>query len=97
MPTIDIDKFDETPKVGDKIRVKGTVKSIDEDNGEVEVTYGDVSIVDKKKRKKRRDNDDDDWDDDDDDVVYVRDDMMAPPPESQSLDNALAQAFPRTQ
>lgn len=89
MPTLDIDDFDETPKVGDKIRVKGTVKSIDEDNGEVEVTYGDVSIVDKKKRKKRRDNDDDD---DFEETVIVEEQMT---PNSQSLDTALGQYFQR--
>lgn len=93
MPKIDIDEFDETPKVGDKVKVMGKVDSIDEDTGEVEVTYDDVKIVDKKKRKKRRSDNDDD---DDDDVVYVQDETMMAP-ESQSLDNALAQAFPRTQ
>lgn len=92
MPTIDIDKFDETPKVGDKIKVEGRVQSIDEDDGTVEVTYGDVSIM--QKRKKRRNRDDDD-DDDFTDEVVLQETMM--PPESQSLDQALAQTFGNNQ
>lgn len=92
MPTIDIDKFDETPKVGDKIKVEGRVQSIDEDDGTVEVTYGDVSIMQKrKKRRNRRDDDDDDFTDE----VVLQETMM--PPESQTLDQALAQSFPNTQ
>lgn len=93
MPTLDIDQFDETPRVGDKIKVTGKVKSIDEDTGEVDVTYDDVSIVDKKRKKRRnRDNDDDD---DVDEVVMFQGEEA--PPNSQSLDMALAQAFPRSE
>lgn len=91
MPTLEIDMFDDAPKVGDKIKVLGKVESIDEDTGEVEVTYDDAKIV--KKSKKRRDNDDDD----DDDVV-VREsldpEMM---PQSQSVDGALNSYFQRTE
>lgn len=93
MPTLDIDMFDDEPKVGDKIKVTGKVKSIDEDSGDVEVSYDDVNIVDKddkpKKRRKRRDNRDYF-----EDEVVVRNEMM---PESQTLDQALAQSFPNTQ
>lgn len=95
MPTLEIDMFDNEPKVGDKIKVMGKVRSIDEDNGEVEVSYDDVIIV-KKNRKKRRDNDNDD-DDDDDDVVFVESTEEPGMSNSQSLDAALAQAFPQTQ
>lgn len=90
MPVIDIDKFDETPKVGDKIKVEGRVKSIDEDDGTVEVTYGDVSIMQKRKKRRNRDDDDDFTDE-----VVLQETMM--PPESQTLDQALAQSFPNTQ
>lgn len=93
MPKLDIDMFDSEPKVGDKVRVKGKVESIDEDTGEVEVSYDDVDIVGKeKKRKKRRDNDNDF--DDDVDIVYTQDQMN---PNTQTLDQALGQAFPNTQ
>lgn len=88
MPEIDIDMFDDEPKVGDRVKVVGKVKSIDDD-GMVEISYDDVSIV-RKKRKKRRDDDDDDFE-----VVEVmsNSDMS----NSQSLDQALAKAFPQTQ
>lgn len=93
MPMIDIDMFDDAPKVGDKIKVMGKVESIDEDTGEVDVSYDDVKIV--KKSKKRRDNDDDD---DDDDTVIVRDSMDPEMmPQSQSLDGALNSYFTRTE
>lgn len=92
MPRLDIDMFDESPKVGDKVKVMGKVKSIDEDSGEVEVTYDDVSIV-KKKRKRNRDNDSDDMDDDDTEIIVENQTY----PESQSLDSALSRAFPNTQ
>lgn len=92
MPRIDIDMFDESPKVGDKVKVMGKVKSINEDTGEVEVSYDDVSIV-KNKKKRDRDNDDDDNDYNDDKIVL--DTEMNP--ESQTLDSALGRAFPNTQ
>lgn len=88
MPRLDIDMFDDSPKVGDKVKVLGKVKSIDEDSGEVEVTYDDVSIV--KKTRKNRDNDDDS-----DDVEITMDRQVYP--EDQSLDAALGRAFPNTQ
>lgn len=92
MPTIDIDRFDDTPKVGDKIKVMGKVKSIDSDSGEVEVSYDDVSIVKKSRKKRDRDNDDDDDFNDDEIVLDTQMD-----PNTQSLDAALGQAFPNTQ
>lgn len=92
MPRLDIDMFDEDPKVGDKVKVTGKVESIDEDSGEVEVSYDDVKIVDEKKRKKRRDRDDDDIIYDDEVVVSTQME-----PNDQSLDTALARAFPNTQ
>lgn len=90
MPRIDIDLFDESPKVGDKVKVMGKVKSINEDTGEVEVSYDDVSIV---KNKKKRNNNDDDNDYNDDQIVL--DTEMNP--ETQTLDSALGRAFPNTQ
>lgn len=89
MPKIDIDQFDNEPKVGDKIKVMGKVRSIDEDTGEVDVSYDDVSIV-KKNKNRRKDNDDDD-------VVFVETEESTEMSNSQSLDDALAQAFPQTQ
>lgn len=89
MPTLDIDMFDDTPKVGDKVKVLGKIKSIDEDSGDVSISYDDVSIV-KKKKKSKSDSDDNDSDDD----VIVYDSM---PPNSQTLDEALNQSFPNTQ
>lgn len=93
MPILDIDMFDEDPKVGDKVKVMGKVKSIDEETGEVDISYDDVKIVDEKKRKKRRNRDNDN--DDDDDVEIFVDDQTYP--QDQSLDTALMRAFPNTQ
>lgn len=93
MPSINIDRFDEAPKVGDKIKVTGKVKNIDEDSGIVEVSYDEVSIVEK--RKKRSDRNDDDNDDDISEETMTVDTQVYP--ESQSLDAALGQAFPNTQ
>lgn len=90
MPRIDIDMFDESPKVGDNVKVMGKVKSINEDTGEVEVSYDDVSVVNK---KKKRDNNNDENDYNDDQIVL--DTEMNP--ESQTLDSALGRAFPNTQ
>lgn len=87
MPRLDIDMFDKAPKVGDKIKVLGKVDSINEDSGEVEVTYDDVSIV-KKSSKKSDDNDSSD------DTVTVD---MESNPNTQSLDYALSQSFGSTQ
>ena len=87
MPTINLDEFDDAPDIGDKVIVKGKVLSIDEDTGEVEISYDSVKIRnEKRKKRKNRDNDDDDDDDDDVEVVY-RDDM--------SVDEALARSFPQ--
>lgn len=91
MPKLNIDEFDEAPHVGDKVKVMGKVESIDEDTGEVEVSYDDVKIVDEKKRKKRKDRDDDDFEDE---VVFEEATDMS---NSESLDNALARSFPNTQ
>lgn len=91
MPILDIDLFDEDPNVGDKVRVTGKVKSIDEETGEVDISYDDVKIVDEKKRKRNR-RDDDDMDDD---VEIVVDSQNFP--QDQSLDTALMRAFPNTQ
>lgn len=92
MPNLDLDMFDDAPKVGDKVKVMGKVESIDEDTGEVEVSYDDVDIVGKeKKRKKRRSYS---RDDDMDDEVVVDVEMM---PNTQTLDQALSQSFPNTQ
>lgn len=88
MPRLDLDMFDDAPKVGDKVKVTGKVESIDEDTGEVEVSYDDVDIVGKeKKRKKRRSYDTED-------EIIVETETM---PNSQSLDEALSQSFPNTQ
>lgn len=87
MPKIDIEEFDEAPDIGDKVIVKGKVISIDEESGEVEISYDSVKIRDYKK-KKRKDRDYDD-DDDDDDVVFVRDEM--------TVDDALSRSFPPNQ
>lgn len=91
MPKLDLDMFDDAPKIGDKVKVMGKVKSIDEDSGEVTVTYDDVSIV--KKSKKRRNNDDDD----DVDVVFTEDMDEQMAPDTQSLDYALSRSFPNSQ
>lgn len=77
MPRLNIDQFEETPNVGDKVKVIGKVKSIDEDSGMVEVSYDDVSIVGKEESKPKYDKE-----------------IM---PESQSLDDALAESFTKTQ
>lgn len=83
--------FDENPKVGDKVRVTGKVKSIDEETGEVDISYDDVKIV---KKKRSRDSDNDEDEDDDDVDMVMRPEIF---PESQTLDSALGRAFPNTQ
>lgn len=93
MPTLEIDMFDDAPKVGDKIKVLGKVESIDEDTGEVEVTYDDAKIVKKGKKRRNRDNDDDD----DDDVIVTETMDQEMMPQSQSLDGALNSYFTRTE
>lgn len=80
--------FNDAPKVGDKIKVLGTIKSIDDQSGQVEASYDDVSIVTNRQKSKNTKNDN-----------YVE---TNPPDEqgnsnSQSLDAALAKAFPNTQ
>lgn len=92
MPTISIDMFDNAPKVGDKVKVTGKVKSIDEETGEVEVSYDDASVI---KKGKKRDRDSDDDDSDDDTNFRNMDEEMLP--EIQTYDQALSRAFPNTQ
>lgn len=87
MPRLDIDMFDKAPKVGDKVKVMGKVDSINEDSGEVEVTYDDVTIV-KKSSKKTDDNDSSD------DTMTMD---MESNPNTQSLDYALSQSFNKGQ
>jgi hypothetical protein len=88
MPKLNIDEFDETPHIGDKVKVVGKIKSIDEDSGEVEVSYDSVTIVNKNKKDKSDNNDESDYSDNLDNEEM---------PESQSLDAALSRAFPNTQ
>lgn len=87
MPKIDIDMFEDSPKVGDNVKVTGKVKSIDEDSGDVEVSYDDVSIV----KKSSRDSDDNN----DEDVEMTLEEEIDP--NTQTLDAALSRAFPNTQ
>lgn len=79
MPTLQLDDFDDTPSVGDRVTIKGEIESIDTETGEVEVSYDSVKTKEDRKRK-RRDRDNDDDDDDDDDFV--------------TLDQAMVRAFP---
>lgn len=81
MPNISLDEFDDAPDIGDKVTVKGKVLSIDEETGEVEISYDSVKIRGEKKKDKE-DNDDDD----NDDEVVVTDEL--------SVDQALARSFP---
>jgi len=90
MPKLDIDMFDESPKVGDKVKVLGKVTHIDEESGEVDVSYDKVTIVNKRKKKDRSDDSDDS-----DDVEMVMDEEVTP--NDQSFDVALNRAFPNTQ
>lgn len=76
MPKLNIDQFEETPNVGDKVKVIGKVQSIDEDSGMVEVSYDDVSIVGKEKE------------------TNLEKEMS---PETQTLDESLAESFPRSE
>lgn len=89
MPRLDIDMFENEPKVGDRVKVMGKVKSID-DEGMVEISYDDVSIVAKKRKKRSND-------DDDDDVVVIEAEEEGDMTNTQSLDSALSRAFPNTQ
>lgn len=83
MPNLTIDQFDTPPSVGDKIKVLGTVKSINKDTGDVEATYEDVAILSGKNSDKNSGPQD------------MNQDTMGS--NSQSLDQALSQAFPNTQ
>lgn len=87
MPKLSIDMFDESPKVGDKVRVIGKINHIDEDSGEVDVSYDKVSVVNKRKSS--------DKSSDAEDLEPTMDDETAP--NDQSLDSALMKAFPNTQ
>lgn len=84
MPNINLDEFDDAPDIGDKVTVKGKVLSIDEETGEVEISYDSVKVGDKNQNRKDRDYDDEE--DDDMDVV-VRDEM--------TVDEALSRSFPQ--
>ena len=56
MPKLNIDDFNETPKIGDVVKVTGKVQSINEDTGEVEVSYDEVTVSDKSKEPKGDDS-----------------------------------------
>lgn len=85
MPRIDIDEFNEEPSIGDKVKVVGKVKSIED--GMVEISYDKVTIIDeKKKRRKKRDDDDDD-----DDFVEVSEETTVT--DGMSADEALNRYF----
>lgn len=84
MPRLNIDEFNEEPSVGDKVKVVGKVKSIED--GMVEISYDKVTIMDKKRRK-NRDNDDDD----DDDFVEVSEETTVT--DGMNADEALNRYF----
>lgn len=44
MPRLSSEMFETPPAVGQEITVKGTVKDIDPETGEVEVTYESVEV-----------------------------------------------------
>lgn len=45
MPKLNIEDFETPPQVGQTVRVEGKVKSIDEDSGEVDVSYDKIEIT----------------------------------------------------
>lgn len=45
MPTVPIEMFDTPPTVGDRVTVTGTVESINEERGEVEISYESVAMA----------------------------------------------------
>lgn len=85
MPKLDIDQFDKEPSLGDKVKIVGKVKSIED--GMVEISYDKVTIMDKKRRKNRDDNNDDD----DDDFVEVSEETTVT--DGVSADEALNRYF----
>lgn len=85
MPRISIDEFNEEPSIGDKVKVVGKVKEIED--GMVEISYDKVTIMDKKRRKNR----DNDNDDDDDDFVEVSEETTVT--DGMSADEALNRYF----
>ena len=87
MPNLNIEMFENEPKVGDKIKVIGVIKSISDD-GKVEASYDEVEILDKKAKKDRSDKEDES-NDDSMDESYDSADL--------SLDTALEKSFPNTQ
>lgn len=89
MPKLNIEDFDDTPHVGDKVKVMGKVNHINEDSGEVDVSYDNVSIVKKHKNRNHDSNNDVV-----DETVTTNEQVM---PQSQTLDEALARSFPNTQ
>lgn len=56
MPTLNVDQFDTPPHVGDHVKVLGKVKSINDQTGEVDVSYDTVTIVNAPKNKKASNN-----------------------------------------
>lgn len=84
MPKLNVDMFDTEPSVGDKIKVLGTIKSIDTKTGDVEASYDDVAIL--TGNNSDQNSGPQDMNQDQNGV-----------PQSQSLDAALAKAFPNTQ
>lgn len=88
MPKLDIDMFDDEPHVGNKVKVIGKIKSIDEDSGEVEVSYDKVTIV---KKHKNRDNSDDN----EDDVTFTETTETSSQP--MNIDQAMQNSFGYTQ
>lgn len=91
MPKINIDEFETEPSLGDKVRVEGVVKSINEEDGVVEISYDKVYVKNKHHKHKHKHKDYDN-DEDTDEVVIVSEDKNP-----TNLDDALAKAFPNTQ
>lgn len=79
MPKINIEEFETEPSVGDKVKVVGKIKEIED--GMVEISYDKVTIMDKKDRK-----------DDDDEFMEVSEEETVTS-NGMSADEALNRYF----
>lgn len=90
MPNLNIDQFDSPPSEGDKIKVIGVIKSIDHQTGDVEASYDKVTVIGKGKPSDNTDNTDNTDNNSSDNSNQDQNSY-------QTSDEALNQAFNKTQ
>lgn len=85
MPKLNVEMFDEAPSKGDEVTIKGKVLSIDQDSGDVEVSY---DVVTSKTKEEEGEDREEVMEEKGEEASY-----KAP----ESLDEALGKAFQKTQ